>query len=167
MVCFCCLLASLYSGKTDYGIMIFADKRFSRQDKRGKLPKWIQEHLTDNLSNLSTEESMQVREQISSCGAQLFIAKNQTLSLHSLPNAGSDRWHSRSPAKISSAFRYLRSSNCKAWSGKSWKNRPKANSKWSRAAQFELMYARIKQRCSIMCRSTATFVFCIHLFYMF
>ena len=29
-------------GKTDYGIMIFADKRFSRSDKKGKLPKWIQ-----------------------------------------------------------------------------------------------------------------------------
>ena len=29
-------------GKTDYGIMVFADKRFSRSDKRGKLPKWIQ-----------------------------------------------------------------------------------------------------------------------------
>lgn len=49
-----------YRGKTDYGIMIFADKRFGRQDKRGKLPKWIQEHLTDNLTNLSTEEAMQV-----------------------------------------------------------------------------------------------------------
>lgn len=47
-------------GKTDYGIMIFADKRFTRQDKRGKLPKWIQEHLTDNYSNLSTEEAMQM-----------------------------------------------------------------------------------------------------------
>jgi len=29
-------------GKTDYGIMVFADKRFARNDKRGKLPKWIQ-----------------------------------------------------------------------------------------------------------------------------
>jgi DNA excision repair protein ERCC-2 len=47
-------------GKTDYGIMIFADKRFTRADKRGKLPKWIQEHLTDNHSNLSTEEAMQL-----------------------------------------------------------------------------------------------------------
>lgn len=47
-------------GKTDYGIMIFADKRFARQDKRGKLPKWIQEYLTDNYSNLSTEEAMQL-----------------------------------------------------------------------------------------------------------
>lgn len=48
-------------GKTDYGIMIFADKRFSRSDKRSKLPKWIQEHLKDSLCNLSTEEAIQVR----------------------------------------------------------------------------------------------------------
>jgi DNA excision repair protein ERCC-2 len=51
---------SFRSGKTDYGIMIFADKRFARQDKRSKLPKWIQEYLTDNNCNLSTEEAMQV-----------------------------------------------------------------------------------------------------------
>lgn len=47
-------------GKTDYGIMIFADKRFARSDKRSKLPKWIQAHLTDGLCNLSTEEAVQV-----------------------------------------------------------------------------------------------------------
>lgn len=84
-------------GKTDYGIMVFADKvnlfllriifiqcakinakiflrrynydfllyyiilqRFSRIDKRSKLPKWIQEHLNDSLCNLSTEEAIQV-----------------------------------------------------------------------------------------------------------
>lgn len=47
-------------GKTDYGIMIFADKRFARADKRSKLPKWIQEHLKDSLCNLSTEEAIQV-----------------------------------------------------------------------------------------------------------
>lgn len=48
-------------GKTDYGIMIFADKRFARADKRSKLPKWIQEHLRDSLCNLSTEEAVQVK----------------------------------------------------------------------------------------------------------
>ena len=26
--------------KVDYGLMIFADSRYNRQDKRGKLPKW-------------------------------------------------------------------------------------------------------------------------------
>jgi 5-methylthioribose kinase len=35
-------------------------KRFSRADKRSKLPKWIQEHLKDTNCNLSTEECVQV-----------------------------------------------------------------------------------------------------------
>lgn len=35
-------------------------QRFSRSDKRSKLPKWIQEHLKDSLCNLSTEEAVQV-----------------------------------------------------------------------------------------------------------
>lgn len=47
-------------GKTDYGIMIFADKRYGRHDKRSRLPRWIQEHLSDSLSNLSTEEAVQI-----------------------------------------------------------------------------------------------------------
>lgn len=49
-------------GKTDYGIMLFADQRFSRSDKRSKLPRWIQEYLLDSKCNLSTEEAVQVRK---------------------------------------------------------------------------------------------------------
>ncbi len=40
-------------GKTDYGIMVFADKRFARQDKRGKLPKWIQVGKTRERETLT------------------------------------------------------------------------------------------------------------------
>ena len=90
-------------GKTDYGLMVFADKvrvlgppptrlfrqsfprwggpgrgcpgspcqgpdslplahsqRFARADKRGKLPRWIQEHLTDANLNLTVDEGVQV-----------------------------------------------------------------------------------------------------------
>lgn len=65
------------SGKTDYGIMIFADKRFSRQDKRTKLPKWIQEHLTDSYCNLSTEESMQIARRWLRQMAQPFTREDQ------------------------------------------------------------------------------------------
>lgn len=28
-------------GKTDYGIMVFADQRYAKEDKRSKLPAWI------------------------------------------------------------------------------------------------------------------------------
>ncbi|XP_043282259.1 general transcription and DNA repair factor IIH helicase subunit XPD [Venturia canescens] len=64
-------------GKTDYGIMIFADKRFSRADKRSKLPKWIQEHLTDNLCNLSTEEAIQISKRWLRQMAQPFSREDQ------------------------------------------------------------------------------------------
>lgn len=57
--------------------MIFADKRFSRQDKRSKLPKWIQEHLTDNYCNLSTEESMQIARRWLRNMAQPFTREDQ------------------------------------------------------------------------------------------
>ncbi|KMQ96493.1 tfiih basal transcription factor complex helicase xpd subunit [Lasius niger] len=64
-------------GKTDYGIMVFADKRFSRIDKRSKLPKWIQEHLNDSLCNLSTEEAIQISKRWLRQMAQPFTRENQ------------------------------------------------------------------------------------------
>ncbi|XP_035225514.1 general transcription and DNA repair factor IIH helicase subunit XPD-like isoform X3 [Stegodyphus dumicola] len=59
-------------GKTDYGIMIFADKRFSRVDKYGKLPKWIQEYLTESFHNLSIEEAVQIAKRFLKQMAQPF-----------------------------------------------------------------------------------------------
>lgn len=41
--------------KLDYGIMIFADKRFNNQDKRKQLPSWISQHITESNINLSTD----------------------------------------------------------------------------------------------------------------
>jgi len=64
-------------GKTDYGVMIFADKRFSRADKRSKLPKWIQEHLKDSMCNLSTEEATQLSKRFLRQMAQPFTRDDQ------------------------------------------------------------------------------------------
>ncbi|XP_067007170.2 general transcription and DNA repair factor IIH helicase subunit XPD [Anabrus simplex] len=64
-------------GKTDYGIMVFADKRFARSDKRSKLPKWIQEHLKDSLCNLSTEEAVQIAKRWLRMMAQPFSREDQ------------------------------------------------------------------------------------------
>lgn len=64
-------------GKTDYGIMVFADKRFSRADKRSKLPRWIQEHLRDSLCNLSTEEAVQICKRWLRQMAQPFTREDQ------------------------------------------------------------------------------------------
>ncbi|KAK8614635.1 hypothetical protein V6N13_068432 [Hibiscus sabdariffa] len=46
--------------KADYGIMIFADKRYSRHDKRSKLPSWILSHLQDANLNLSTDMALHI-----------------------------------------------------------------------------------------------------------
>lgn len=64
-------------GKNDYGVMIFADKRFARADKKGKLPKWIQEYLKDSLCNLSTEEAVQVTKKFLRNMAQPFTREDQ------------------------------------------------------------------------------------------
>jgi DNA excision repair protein ERCC-2 len=48
-------------GKTDYGIMILADKRFGRNDKRGKLPKWIQVIFLDLHLQISINQTIYLR----------------------------------------------------------------------------------------------------------
>lgn len=64
-------------GKTDYGIMCFADKRFSRSDKRGKLPRWIQEYLHDSVLNLSIEEAINISRRFLREMAQPFARMDQ------------------------------------------------------------------------------------------
>lgn len=89
-------------GKTDYGLMIFADKvnisslcsmsgwlrlgvsfqllkpsgshpqRYARADKRGKLPRWIQEHITDGSLNLTIDETVQLAKHFLRQMAQPF-----------------------------------------------------------------------------------------------
>ncbi|GMJ01133.1 ULTRAVIOLET HYPERSENSITIVE 6, ARABIDOPSIS THALIANA XERODERMA PIGMENTOSUM GROUP D [Hibiscus trionum] len=46
--------------KADYGMMIFADKRYSRHDKRSKLPSWILSHLQEANLNLSTDMALHI-----------------------------------------------------------------------------------------------------------
>ena len=45
--------------KTDYGLMILADSRYNRHDKRSKLPKWILQFLGEQHLNLSTDMAIQ------------------------------------------------------------------------------------------------------------
>uniref|UniRef100_A0A7S2WST0 DNA 5'-3' helicase n=1 Tax=Mucochytrium quahogii TaxID=96639 RepID=A0A7S2WST0_9STRA len=46
--------------KADYGLMIFADKRYNNASKRNKLPPWVTQFLKDSNLNLSTEEAVTV-----------------------------------------------------------------------------------------------------------
>jgi len=41
--------------KTDYGVVLLADARFGRSDKRSKLPGWVRQFLSDASLNLSTD----------------------------------------------------------------------------------------------------------------
>ncbi|CDW57263.1 TFIIH basal transcription factor complex [Trichuris trichiura] len=71
-----CVGRSLRS-KADYGLMIFADKRYSRNDKRDKLPRWIQDHLQNGNSNLSIEEAVQLSKRWLKLMAQPFRQEDQ------------------------------------------------------------------------------------------
>lgn len=64
-------------GKSDYGVMVFADKRFARVDKKGKLPKWIQEYLTDGVCNMSIEDAQQLAKQFLRNMSQPFSKEEQ------------------------------------------------------------------------------------------
>ncbi|CAB1348724.1 unnamed protein product [Coregonus sp. 'balchen'] len=78
-------------GKTDYGLMIFADKRYARADKRGKLPRWIQEHLTDGSLNLTIDETVQLSKHFLRQMAQPFKQEDQLgLSLLTLEQLQSE-----------------------------------------------------------------------------
>lgn len=44
--------------KNDYGVVIFADKRFSRAKLRSKLPSWIAQFLTSDFVDLDISGAM-------------------------------------------------------------------------------------------------------------
>ncbi|PAV60069.1 hypothetical protein WR25_19555 [Diploscapter pachys] len=64
-------------GKTDYGLMIFADRRFSREDKRGKLPRWMQEYMEQSHINLSIDEAASIARRWLILMAQPFTKSDQ------------------------------------------------------------------------------------------
>ncbi len=88
-------------GKTDYGLMILADKRFARIDKRGRLPKWIQEHLRDSMLNLSTEEATQISKRWLRQMAQPFTREDQLgVSLLTLEQLESEEMREKIQKKV-------------------------------------------------------------------
>ncbi|GLI64983.1 hypothetical protein VaNZ11_008408 [Volvox africanus] len=58
--------------KADYGMMIFADKRYQRHDKRDKLPQWITRHLKEAHMNLSTDMMVHVAREFLRAMAQPY-----------------------------------------------------------------------------------------------
>ncbi|KAJ2139837.1 TFIIH/NER complex ATP-dependent 5'-3' DNA helicase subunit [Coemansia sp. RSA 788] len=64
-------------GKTDYGLMVLADKRYSRADKRSKLPRWISTCLTETSINLSTDMAVGLARKFLKAMAQPFELESQ------------------------------------------------------------------------------------------
>ncbi|CAO3616947.1 unnamed protein product [Cunninghamella echinulata] len=71
-------------GKTDYGLMVFADKRFARSDKRAKLPKWINQYVTEASTNLSTDMAVDISKRFLRSMAQPIESNQTGVSLWSL-----------------------------------------------------------------------------------
>lgn len=46
--------------KTDYGLMLFADRRYARSDKRRRLPRWLAERITEGNASVSTDLAVQL-----------------------------------------------------------------------------------------------------------
>ncbi|CAI5745493.1 unnamed protein product [Peronospora destructor] len=56
--------------KTDYGLILFADSRYNRADKRTKLPPWITQFLVDSHLNLSVDMAVFMAKKYLSLMAQ-------------------------------------------------------------------------------------------------
>eukprot|EP00055_Hartaetosiga_balthica_P015491 m.91823 g.91823 ORF g.91823 m.91823 type:complete len:776 (+) comp8880_c0_seq2:139-2466(+) len=63
-------------GKTDYGIMCFADSRYASEDKKNKLPQWIYKHITPSHTNLSTNDAALLAKKFLRKMAQPYEGKN-------------------------------------------------------------------------------------------
>jgi DNA excision repair protein ERCC-2 len=55
-------LGRVIRSKTDYGLMILADKRYNQPSKRNKLPPWVSQFLLDSNMNLTCEEAVAVSQ---------------------------------------------------------------------------------------------------------
>jgi DNA excision repair protein ERCC-2 len=81
-------------GKTDWGLMVFADKvsprlteliqRFARQDKRSRLPKWINQYIIEAHSNMSTDMAISLSKKFIRQISQPFDHTQTGISLWTL-----------------------------------------------------------------------------------
>lgn len=70
-------LGRVLRGKNDYGLMVLADKRYARPEKRSKLPAWIASSIGPAQVNLSTDMAVQLAKQFFRQMAQPFPASDQ------------------------------------------------------------------------------------------
>merc|ERR1719242_163433 len=63
--------------KLDYGLMLFADNRYSRSDKRKKLPQWLSNYLKTEYINLSTDVAVEIASKFVKRMAQPHSRKDE------------------------------------------------------------------------------------------
>jgi DNA excision repair protein ERCC-2 len=70
-------LGRVLRGKSDYGLMVLADKRYARNDKRSKLPRWISQSISPANANLSSDQAMIVAKRFFRAMAQPIDQRDQ------------------------------------------------------------------------------------------
>ncbi|KAI4196796.1 MAG: hypothetical protein LQ348_002239 [Seirophora lacunosa] len=68
-------LGRVLRGKDDYGIMVLADRRFAK--KRSQLPKWINQAISDEMVDVSTESAVVSGKRFMRVMAQPFSREDQ------------------------------------------------------------------------------------------
>ncbi|CAK4558821.1 unnamed protein product [Aphanomyces euteiches] len=66
--------------KADYGIIVFADSRYNRHDKRSKLPPWINQFLLESHLNLSVDMAVFMSKKYLSLMAQPLDSSAATMN---------------------------------------------------------------------------------------
>lgn len=80
-------LGRVLRGKQDYGLMVLADKRYGRADKRAKLPRWIGQAILDSHTNLSVDMAVQLAKRFYRDMAQPWDAIEDQLGVALLAEA--------------------------------------------------------------------------------
>lgn len=74
-------LGRVIRGKADYGLMVLADRRYGRHDKRAKLPAWIGSAISDASADLPVDVAVQLAQRFFREMAQPFDASGTRTAL--------------------------------------------------------------------------------------
>lgn len=55
-------LGRVIRSKNDYGVMILADQRYKRYDKRSKLPGWVMQFMPESHMDLSSSDAVHLTQ---------------------------------------------------------------------------------------------------------
>jgi len=80
-------LGRVIRSKKDYGVMVFADQRYARADKRSKIPEWIQAFLEPAHIVMATDSAVDVARRFLLEMSQPFTEKQSTGNVSVLTKA--------------------------------------------------------------------------------